>query len=92
MSQEKYIGMDVNQATTGHEPLIEPWLTSKHQVRLPESKTRLAWSPPADENHGKWQTSPDQLSRVNRGAHAQAVGWISRQKSSRRPVEGETFS
>src|SRR6202022_135403 len=30
-------------------------------------------------------------SRANRGAHSQAVGWISRQKSSRRPVEGETF-
>jgi hypothetical protein len=37
------------------------------------------------------QTSPKGTSRANRGAHSQAVGWISRQKSSRRPVEGETF-
>src|SRR3984893_6502083 len=37
------------------------------------------------------QTSHKGTSRANRGAHSQAVGWISRQKSSRRPVEGETF-
>jgi hypothetical protein len=34
---------------------------------------------------------PNEPSRANRGAHSQAVGWISRQTSSRRPVEGETF-
>jgi hypothetical protein len=37
------------------------------------------------------QTSHKGTSRANREAHSQAVGWISRQKSSRRPVEGETF-
>jgi hypothetical protein len=58
MSQEKYIGMDVHQATIGNEPLIEPWLTSKHQVRLPKSKTRLAWSPPENENHGNGRQAP----------------------------------
>jgi len=41
-----------SEKATGHEPLIEPWLTLKYQVRLPSFKTRLACSPPADETRG----------------------------------------
>ncbi len=46
---------------------------------LAKFKTRLASSPPEDESHG-YGKQAQRTSRANRGAHSQAVGWISRQK------------
>src|SRR5216683_5892853 len=59
----------------GHEPLIEPWLTLKYQVRLPSFKTRLASSPPEDESHGNGKQATTSLSSKSEGhAHRQWAG------------------
>ncbi len=60
-------------------------LDTQYQIRLPGLS--LNWR----RRHRKMKAiemsnKPRQISRANRGAHSQAVGWISRQESSRRLV------
>ena len=42
--------------------------TPINQVRLPSFKTRLAWSPPEDETHGKGKQARAKPLERNRGA------------------------
>ena len=72
----------------GHEPRIEPWLprnriacqVSRIDGRCHHSKM----------NRGNGRAIQRRTSRVIE-SHLQTVGWISRQKISRLPAEGEAF-
>ena len=72
----------------GHEPRIEPWLprnriacqVSRIDGRCHHSKM----------NRGNGRAIQRRTSRVIE-SHQQTVGWISRQKNSRLPAEGEPF-
>ena len=72
----------------GHEPRIEPWLprnriacqVSRIDGRCHHSKM----------NRGNGRAIQRRTSRVIE-SHQQTVGWISRQKISRLPAEGEPF-
>src|SRR5580700_9716982 len=58
--------------------------------RLPSFKNRRALSPPENEPR-ECKSKPEQTLSSDRGAYLQTVGWISRQKTSRLPAEGEAF-
>src|ERR1700730_17276878 len=64
--------------------------TEDTRTRLPSFQTRLASSPSADEPHRDGK-QPEQNLSSESGGTLTAVGWISRQKSSRPPVEAELF-
>ena len=71
--------------------LTSLFIELQDQVRLPSFKTRLASSPAKDETHRKGKQARAKPVERNRWA-LQTVGWISRLKSSRPPVEGKLFS
>ena len=57
--------------------------------RLPSFKNRRALSPRENEPRER-KSKPEKTSRAIEG-HLQTVGWISRQKTSQLPAEGEVF-
>jgi len=58
--------------------------------RLPSFKSRRTLSP-LEMNPKKRKSNPEKNLSNNRETYLQEVGWISRQKTSRLPPEGEVF-
>jgi hypothetical protein len=73
----------------GQEPRIEPWLP-RNRIACPVSRIDRR------SHHEKMKprepkSNPEKNLSNDREAYLQTVGWISRQKSSRLPAEGEAF-
>ena len=72
----------------GHEPPIEPWLPRN---RIACQVTRIDGRCHHEKmNRGNGRAIQRRTSRAIE-SHLQIVGWISRQKTSRLPAEGEAF-
>ena len=72
----------------GHEPRIEPWLPrNRIACQVSRAGGRCHHS---KMNRGNGRAIQRRTSRVIE-SHQQTVGWISRQKISRLPAEGEPF-
>src|SRR6266481_3746099 len=72
----------------GYEPRIEPWLP-RNRIACQVSRIdgRCHYS---KMNRGNGRAIQRRTSRLIE-SHLQTVGWISRQKTSRLPAEGEAF-
>src|ERR1700751_5697009 len=72
----------------GHEPPIEPWLPRN---RIACQVSRIDGRCHHEKmNRGNGRAIQRRTSRAIE-SHLQIVGWISRQKTSRLPAEGEAF-
>jgi hypothetical protein len=61
----------------------------KDQLRLPSFKTRLAWSPPADEPGWEKKTNQRKPLEADRAVNKQ---WAGSREQIFSPVEAEVFS
>src|SRR6266436_321454 len=72
----------------GHEPQIEPWLPRN---RIACQVSRIDRRRHHEKmNRGNGRAIQRRTSQTIE-SHLQTVGWISRQKTSRLPLEGEVF-